>query len=123
MHYQHGPISRVAGYYAWLFPATMLNVYPWGVSLNVVQPLAIDRARIRFRGIDEFLRISADDERVKFLVSRKQRDGRMVLLQRLEDERSRARVEENDHRNEEERGGVKDRQATPDSLLRTSWIG
>ncbi len=41
--------KRIAGYYAWLFPATMLNVYPWGVSLNVVQPLAIDRTRIRFR--------------------------------------------------------------------------
>jgi choline monooxygenase len=26
----------------------MLNVYPWGVSVNAVQPLAIDRTRIHF---------------------------------------------------------------------------
>src|SRR6185503_18064858 len=25
----------VAAYYFWLFPATMFNVYPWGVSVNV----------------------------------------------------------------------------------------
>jgi choline monooxygenase len=43
----HG--RRVAGYYALLFPSTMLNVYPWGVSLNVVQPLGPARTRIRFR--------------------------------------------------------------------------
>lgn len=40
---------RVAGYYFFLFPTTLINVYPWGVSLNVVQPLAIDRTRVRFR--------------------------------------------------------------------------
>ncbi|MCK6447307.1 MAG: aromatic ring-hydroxylating dioxygenase subunit alpha [Planctomycetes bacterium] len=44
---EHG--LRIAGYYAWLFPATMLNVYPWGVSLNVVQPLSVARTRVRFR--------------------------------------------------------------------------
>lgn len=41
--------GRVAAYYFWLFPATMLNIYPWGLSLNVVEPLAVDRTRIRFR--------------------------------------------------------------------------
>jgi phenylpropionate dioxygenase-like ring-hydroxylating dioxygenase large terminal subunit len=40
---------RVAGYYWFLFPTTMLNVYPWGLSLNVVTPLAIDRTRVTFR--------------------------------------------------------------------------
>jgi choline monooxygenase len=39
---------RVAAYYLWLFPATMLNVYPWGLSVNVVQPLSPDRTRVRF---------------------------------------------------------------------------
>jgi len=33
-HPDHG--SRVGAYYWWLFPNTMLNLYPWGVSLNVV---------------------------------------------------------------------------------------
>jgi choline monooxygenase len=38
----------VAAYYVFLFPNTMVNVYPWGVSLNVVTPLALDRTRVDF---------------------------------------------------------------------------
>src|SRR6266508_2992299 len=38
----------VAAYYYWLFPTTMFNVYPWGVSVNVVVPLAVDRTRVSF---------------------------------------------------------------------------
>lgn len=45
-HVDHG--ARVAAYYAWIFPATMLNVYPWGLSLNVVEPLSVDRTRVTF---------------------------------------------------------------------------
>jgi choline monooxygenase len=30
---------NVAAFYAFLFPATMLNVYPWGVSVNAIRPL------------------------------------------------------------------------------------
>ena len=40
---------RVYAYYLWLWPTTMINVYPWGVSLNAVQPLGAHRTRIRFR--------------------------------------------------------------------------
>ena len=40
---------RVAAYYYWLFPTTMFNVYPWGVSVNVVTPLAVDRTRVSFQ--------------------------------------------------------------------------
>ena len=40
--------KRVAAYYLWLFPATMLNVYPWGCSVNVVRPQAPDRTRVTF---------------------------------------------------------------------------
>jgi choline monooxygenase len=43
----HG--RRVAAYYWWVFPNLMLNVYPWGLSLNLVQPLGIARTRIAFR--------------------------------------------------------------------------
>ena len=39
---------RIAAYYWWLFPTTMFNVYPWGVSVNVVTPLAVDRTRVSF---------------------------------------------------------------------------
>ena len=40
--------QRIAGYYFWLFPTTMLNFYPWGLSINLVQPLGVDRTRVRF---------------------------------------------------------------------------
>jgi choline monooxygenase len=39
---------RIAAYWYWLFPATMLNVYPWGLSLNVVEPLSASRTRVRY---------------------------------------------------------------------------
>lgn len=38
----------VAAWYWWLFPNTMLNLYPWGCSVNVVKPLAVDRTRVSF---------------------------------------------------------------------------
>jgi choline monooxygenase len=38
----------VAAYYWWLFPNTMFNFYPWGLSINVVRPLAVDRTRVSF---------------------------------------------------------------------------
>lgn len=38
----------IAAYYYWLFPTTMFNVYPWGISVNVVAPLAVDRTRVTF---------------------------------------------------------------------------
>jgi choline monooxygenase len=40
--------TRVGAYYWWLFPNTMLNLYPWGVSLNVVRPLGVDRTKVSF---------------------------------------------------------------------------
>ncbi|HUG22908.1 aromatic ring-hydroxylating oxygenase subunit alpha [Piscinibacter sp.] len=43
----HG--QRIAAYYYWVFPNLMLNFYPWGLSLNWVQPQGIARTRIAFR--------------------------------------------------------------------------
>src|SRR5262249_33192231 len=43
------PGTRIAAYYFFLFPNTMLNFYPWGLSLNIVVPLAVDRTRIVYR--------------------------------------------------------------------------
>ena len=43
----HG--QRVAAYYWWLFPNLMFNFYPWGLSVNVVQPLTPTRTRVIFR--------------------------------------------------------------------------
>jgi choline monooxygenase len=42
----HG--QRIAAYYWWLFPNTMLNIYPWGISVNIVRPLAVDRTKVSF---------------------------------------------------------------------------
>ena len=41
--------GSVAARYWWVFPNLMLNFYPWGLSLNLVRPLAMDRTRILFR--------------------------------------------------------------------------
>jgi choline monooxygenase len=38
----------IAAWYFWLFPNTMINVYPWGISVNVVRPLAPDRTKVSF---------------------------------------------------------------------------
>ncbi|HZI84382.1 MAG TPA: SRPBCC family protein [Casimicrobiaceae bacterium] len=43
------PRGRVAACYWWIFPNLMLNVYPWGISLNRVVPEAVDRTRVEFR--------------------------------------------------------------------------
>lgn len=40
--------KNISAYYYWLFPNTMLNFYPWGLSLNVVRPLAPDLTRVTF---------------------------------------------------------------------------
>jgi choline monooxygenase len=42
----HG--ENIAAYYYWLFPNTMLNFYPWGLSINVVKPLGPDLTRVSF---------------------------------------------------------------------------
>jgi choline monooxygenase len=39
----------IAAYYFFLFPGTMVNLYPWGLSLNIIQPLAVDRTKVSFR--------------------------------------------------------------------------
>jgi choline monooxygenase len=46
-HRDHG--LRVAAYYWWLFPNLMLNVYPWGLSVNVVEPVSMRHTRVHFR--------------------------------------------------------------------------
>lgn len=50
-HPDHG--QQVGAIYFWLFPTTMLNFYPWGLSLNVVEPLGPGRTRVRFHAFVE----------------------------------------------------------------------
>jgi len=42
----HG--KKIAAYYFWVFPNMMFNFYPWGLSINVVQPLSVDRTKVSF---------------------------------------------------------------------------
>ncbi len=74
--------KRVAALYWWLFPNLMLNVYPWGLSVNLVLPQSPTRTRVQFRsyvwkpelrergagsGLD---RVEAEDEAVVEAVQR-----------------------------------------------------
>lgn len=43
---------RVGGIYLFLFPLTALNFYPWGLSLNAVQPVGPDRTRVVYRAYE-----------------------------------------------------------------------
>ena len=38
----------IAAYYFFLFPNMMFNFYPWGLSVNIVEPLKPTRTRIRY---------------------------------------------------------------------------
>ncbi|MGD2111731.1 MAG: aromatic ring-hydroxylating dioxygenase subunit alpha [Phycisphaerae bacterium] len=72
----------VCAYYYWLFPNLMLNFYPWGLSINIVKPLATDRTRVSFLSyvLDErklaagagaeLDRVEREDEAVVELVQR-----------------------------------------------------
>ena len=46
-HPEHG--QAIAAFYFWVFPNLMFNFYPWGLSVNLVEPLAKDRTRVHFR--------------------------------------------------------------------------
>lgn len=50
-HPDHDPEGkrRIGAYYWWLFPNLMMNVYPWGISLNLVLPLTLERTKVAFR--------------------------------------------------------------------------
>ncbi|HYK47968.1 MAG TPA: aromatic ring-hydroxylating dioxygenase subunit alpha [Parafilimonas sp.] len=38
----------IAAYYFWAFPNMMFNFYPWGLSINIVEPLDVGKCRVRF---------------------------------------------------------------------------
>lgn len=40
--------KHIAAYYFWLFPNLMLNFYPWGLSVNVVEPTGPTHCQVRF---------------------------------------------------------------------------
>jgi choline monooxygenase len=40
--------KSVGAYYFWVFPNLMFNFYPWGLSLNVVKPIAPQQTKVEF---------------------------------------------------------------------------
>jgi len=40
--------GKIAGRYVFIFPNLMFNFYPWGVSVNIVEPVTLDSTRVRF---------------------------------------------------------------------------
>lgn len=40
---------KIFAYYFHLFPNLMFNFYPWGLSLNIIEPQGIDKTMVRFR--------------------------------------------------------------------------
>jgi len=46
-HKDHG--RNIYAYYYWVWPNLMFNIYPWGLSLNTIEPLAKDLTLVRFR--------------------------------------------------------------------------
>jgi len=45
-HVDYG--KNVAAYYYWVFPNMMFNFYPWGLSINIVHPIDINRTKVSF---------------------------------------------------------------------------
>lgn len=40
--------KNVGAYYYWVFPNLMFNFYPWGLSINVVKPIDLNRTKVSF---------------------------------------------------------------------------
>ena len=45
-HIDYG--KKIAAYYYWVFPNMMFNFYPWGLSVNIVKPISINRTKVSF---------------------------------------------------------------------------
>ena len=40
--------KNIAAYYFWVFPNMMFNFYPWGLSLNIVEPVNHNKTKVSF---------------------------------------------------------------------------
>ena len=45
-HIDYG--KNIAAYYYWVFPNMMFNFYPWGLSINIVKPLSVNKTKVSF---------------------------------------------------------------------------
>jgi choline monooxygenase len=40
--------KNVGAYYYWVFPNLMFNFYPWGLSVNIVNAMGLEKTRVQF---------------------------------------------------------------------------
>lgn len=40
--------KNIAAYYFWVFPNMMFNFYPWGLSINIIQPINVGETKVSF---------------------------------------------------------------------------
>jgi len=40
--------KNIAAYYFWIYPNMMFNFYPWGLSINIVKPININKTKVSF---------------------------------------------------------------------------
>jgi len=45
-HIDYG--KKVAAYYFWVYPNMMFNFYPWGLSINIVKPINMNKTNVSF---------------------------------------------------------------------------
>ncbi len=41
--------QEVTAYYYWIYPNFMLNIYPWGVQINIVRPISPSFTKVEFK--------------------------------------------------------------------------
>ena len=41
--------KNIAAYYFWIFPNIMLNFYPWGLSVNIINPVSTNKTKVIFK--------------------------------------------------------------------------
>ena len=40
--------DNIYAFYYWIFPNMMINIYKWGISINIIEPINKSKTRIRF---------------------------------------------------------------------------
>jgi len=45
-HIDYG--QNIGAYYYWIFPNMMFNFYPWGLSINIVKPISMEKTKVSF---------------------------------------------------------------------------
>ena len=48
LQYTEDNNKNIYAYYYWIFPNIMLNFYSWGLSLNIIEPMAVNKTKIKF---------------------------------------------------------------------------